>query len=108
MNHVLTDMIRNINKFRATLAETRMKAENSEEKVMSNLLAISKMMEELRDKTWHMDTCAKNNPVFYGIKEDVGSDNSESTVKEVSKDKTLTKYTTENITGDPLIAGNVM
>ena len=64
------------------LADTRDKTENSEEEVMSKLTAMRRTVEELKEKTWKLDTSTKNNLVFYGIKEDA-SGNTEWTVKEV-------------------------
>ena len=104
MNDALSDLVRDINKFRTSPVETREKTETSEEEVMSKLLAMRRTVEELKEKTWELDTSTRNNLVFYGIKEDAGSGNTEWAVKEVSEDKTIIKDTTENIAGDPLLA----
>ena len=87
MNDALTDLVRDINKFRSLLAETREKTDNSEEDVMSRLTAMRRTVEELKEKTWKLDSSTKNNLVFYGIKEDAGSGNTEWAVKEVEKYK---------------------
>ena len=107
MNDALSDLVRDINKFRTALMETREKTETSEEEVMSKLLAMRRTVEELKEKTWELDTSTRNNLVFYGIKEDAGSGNTEWAVKEVSEHKTIIKDTTENIAGDPLLAAHV-
>ena len=107
MNDALSDLVRNINQFRTDLVETKDKTENSGEEVMNKLLAMRRTVEELKEKTWELDTSTRNNLVFYGIKEDAGSGNTEWAVKEVSEDKTIIKDTTENIAGDPLLAAHV-
>ena len=104
MNDALSDLVRNINQFRTDLVETKDKTENSGEEVMNKLLAMRRTVEELKEKTWELDTSTRNNLVFYGIKEDAGSGNTEWAVKEVSEDKTIIKDTTENIAGDSLLA----
>lgn len=83
MNDALTDLVRDINKFRSLLTETREKTENSEEEVMSRLTSMRRTVEELKEKTWKLDTSTRNNLVFYGIKEEAGSGNTEWAVKEV-------------------------
>ena len=83
MNDALTDLVRDINKFRNLLAETREKTENSEEEVMSRLTTMRRTVEELKEKTWKLDSSTRNNLVFYGIKEDAGGGNTEWAVKEV-------------------------
>ena len=45
-------------------------------------------MEELKEKTWELDTNTRNNLVFYGIKEDGTTGNTEWAVREVVKDET--------------------
>ena len=42
-------------------------------------------MEELKEKTWELDTNTRNNLVFYGIKEDGTTGNTEWAVREVFK-----------------------
>ena len=45
-------------------------------------------MEELKEKTWELDTNTRNNLVFYGIKEDGTTGNTEWAVREVVQDVT--------------------
>ena len=107
MNDALSDLVRDINKFRTDLSETKEKTENSEEEVMTKLLSMRRMVEELKEKTWELDTSTRDNLVFYGIKEDAGSGNTEWAVKEVSKDRTNIKYGTKSVAGYPLLAACV-
>ena len=83
MNDALSDLVRNINMFRTDLAETKEKTDISGEEVMNKLLAMRRTVGELKEKTWELDTTYRNNLVFYGIKEDAGSGNTEWAVKEV-------------------------
>ena len=41
-------------------------------------------MEDLKEKTWELDTNTRNNLVFYGIKEEGAPGNTEWAVREVS------------------------
>ena len=83
MNDALSDLVRNINQFRTDLAETKEATETSVEDVLSKVLAVRRTVEELKEKAWELDTNTRNNLVFYGIKEDAGSGNTEWAVKEV-------------------------
>ena len=107
MNDALSDLVRNINQFRTDLVETKDKTENSGEEVMNKLLAMRRTVEELKEKTWELDTSTRNNLVFYGIKEDAGSGNTEWAVKEVFDNKDKTTDSDTNITGDPLLAAHL-
>ena len=44
-------------------------------------------MEDLKEKTWELDTNTRNNLVFYGIKEEGVPGNTEWAVREVSVEK---------------------
>ena len=104
MNDALSDLVRNINQFRTDLADTKEKTEKSSDEVMSKLLAMRRTVEELKEKTWELDTSTRNNLVFYGIKEDAGSGNTEWAVKEVFELKDDVKAATEDIKGDQVLA----
>ena len=104
MNDALSDLVRNINQFRTDLADTKEKTEKSSDEVMSKLLAMRRTVEELKEKTWELDTSTRNNLVFYGIKEDAGSGNTEWAVKEVFELKDTVKAATEDIEGDQVLA----
>ena len=104
MNDALSDLVRNINQFRTDLADTKEKTEKSSDEVMSKLLAMRRTVEELKEKTWELDTSTRNNLVFYGIKEDAGSGNTEWAVKEVFEVKDTVKAATEDIEGDQVLA----
>ena len=104
MNDALSDLVRNINQFRTDLADTKEKTEKSSDEVMSKLLAMRRTVEELKEKTWELDTSTRNNLVFYGIKEDAGSGNTEWAVKEVFEVKDTVKAATEDIKGDQVLA----
>ena len=104
MNDALSDLVRNINQFRTDLADTKEKTEKSSDEVMSKLLAMRRTVEELKEKTWELDTSTRNNLVFYGIKEDAGSGNTEWAVKEVFEFKDTAKAATEDIEGDQVLA----
>ena len=42
------------------------------------------MVEDLKEKTWELDTNTRNNLVFYGIKEEGAPGNTEWAVREVT------------------------
>ena len=48
-------------------------------------------MEDLKEKTWELDTNTRNNLVFYGIKEEGAPGNTEWAVREVSVTCTTTE-----------------
>ena len=58
---------------------------------MNKLLAMRRTVEELKEKTWQLDTSTRNNLVFYGIKEDAGSGNTEWAVKEELHNEDMVK-----------------
>ena len=45
------------------------------------------MVEDLKEKTWELDTNTRNNLVFYGMKEDGATGNSEWAVRELIKNQ---------------------
>ena len=55
---------------------------------MTKLSFLRRIVEELKEKTWELDTNTRNNLVFYGIKEDGTTGNTEWAVREVVKDET--------------------
>ena len=103
----LTDLVRDINKLRTDLAEMGDKTENHHEEAVSKLQSMNKTVEELKEKTWELDTSNRNNLVFYGIKEDDRSGNTELAVKEVTEDKTIITEATKNVADDPFLAEHV-
>ena len=103
----LTDLVRDINKLRTDLAEMGEKTENHHEEAVSKLQSMNKTVEELKEKTWELDPSNRNKLVFYGIKEEAGSGNTELTVKEVTEDKAIIKDTKENVSGDSLLVARV-
>ena len=107
MNDALSDLVRNINMFRTDLAETKEKTDISGEEVMNKLLAMRRTVEELKEKTWELDTSTRNNLVFYGIKEDAGSGNTEWAVKEVLYNEDMGKVHNKTVTGDSILAAHL-
>ena len=65
MNDALSDLVRNINQFRTDLVETKDKTENSGEEVMNKLLAMRRTVEELKEKTWELDTSKQPCVLWY-------------------------------------------
>ena len=51
---------------------------------MEKLSFIRRNVEELKEKTWELDTNTRNNLVFYGIKEEGNPGNTEWAVREVT------------------------
>ena len=107
MTNAVTDLVRDMNRFRANLAEMEQKTGQSHEEMMGRLQVIKNTVEELKETTWELDPSTNDNLVFYGIKEDDGSGNIVCAVKEVCKDKTATHHTMENIAGYQLLTAPV-
>ena len=52
--------------------------------VRGKLGLLRRVVEELREKTWELDTNKRNNLVLYGIREEASPGNTEWAVREVS------------------------
>ena len=55
-----------------------------QEEFFRKLSYIRRVVEDLKEKTWELDTNTRNNLVFYGIKEEGAPGNTEWAVREVS------------------------
>ena len=63
------------------------KREGLQRKAAKKIVSMSTCVEELKEKTWELDTSTLDSLVFYGIKEDENDkDLIEAVVKEVSKE----------------------
>ena len=66
------------------------------------LTSLKRGLEDLKEKTWKLDTNTRNNLVFYGIKEDGTCCNAEFAVKEVnSKIDLLTLFDCSDLEWKP-------
>ena len=54
-----------------------------QEEFFRKLNYIRRVVEDLKEKTWELDTNTRNNLVFYGIKEESAPGNTEWAVREV-------------------------
>ena len=54
------------------------------EQVRGKLGLLRRVVEELREKTWELDTNKRNNLVLYGVREEASPGNTEWAVREVS------------------------
>lgn len=69
--------------------------------ILNHTIISTRTVEELREKTWELDTSTRNNLVFYGLKEEsLGANNADWMVKEllknqlhISRDTPFTKVT---------------
>ena len=109
MNEALTSIVRDLNKFRGVLSQSKVfklmakvkiiintnytlqdQSDSYQREVTSRLTNIKRTVEDLKEKTWKLDNNTRSNLVFYGIKEDGSCCNAEFAVKEVwSVDKEL-------------------
>ena len=107
MNEALTSIVRDLNKFRGILSQSKVcqlmpkvkiminsnlnlkdQSDTYQREVNSRLTNIKRTVEDLKEKTWKLDNNTRSNLVFYGIKEDGSCCNAEFAVKEVlGKDK---------------------
>ena len=83
MDDAVSDLVKDINKLRLELGDTRSKGETVNEELLGKLSFMRRLVEELREKTWELDTNTRNNLVIYGIKEEGNPGNTEWAVKEV-------------------------
>ena len=82
MDDAVSDLVKDINKLRLELGDTRSKGESVNEELLGKLSFMRRLVEELREKTWELDTNTRNNLVIYGIKEEGNPGNTEWAVKE--------------------------
>ena len=82
MDDAVSDLVKDINKLRLELGDTRSKGESANEELLGKLSFMRRLVEELREKTWELDTNTRNNLVIYGIKEEGNPGNTEWAVKE--------------------------
>ena len=82
MDDAVSDLVKDINKLRLDLGDTRSKSESCNEELLGKLSFMRRLVEELREKTWELDTNTRNNLVIYGIKEEGNPGNTEWAVKE--------------------------
>ena len=102
MNEALTSIVRDLNKFRGVLSQSKVcqlmpkvkiminsnlnlkdQSDTYQREVNSRLTNIKRTVEDLKEKTWKLDNNTRSNLVFYGIKEDGSCCNAEFAVKEV-------------------------
>ena len=102
MNEALTSIVRDLNKFRGVLSQSKVcqlmpkvkimintnlnlkdQSDTYQREVTSRLTNIKRTVEDLKEKTWKLDNNTRSNLVFYGIKEDGSCCNAEFAVKEV-------------------------
>lgn len=83
MNDALTNIVRDLNKFRSVLSQNKDQQETYHREVTSRLTNLKRTVEDLKEKTWKLDNNTRSNLVFYGIKEDGSCCNAEFAVKEV-------------------------
>lgn len=83
MNDALTNIVRDLNKFRSVLSQNKDQQETYHREVSSRLTNLKRTVEDLKEKTWKLDNSTRSNLVFYGIKEDGSCCNAEFAVKEV-------------------------
>ena len=83
MNEALTNIVRDLNKFRSVLSQSKDQSESYQREVHSRLTSIKRTVEDLKEKTWKLDNNTRSNLVFYGVKEDGSCCNAKFAVKEV-------------------------
>ena len=81
MNEALTNIVRDLNKFRSVLSQSKDQSESYQREVHSRLTSIKRTVEDLKEKTWKLDNNTRSNLVFYGVKEE--ADTPDTLVKEV-------------------------
>merc|ERR1711971_212239 len=69
MNEALTSIVRDLNKFRGVLSQSKDQSDSYQREVNSRLTNIKRTVEDLKEKTWKLDNNTRSNLVFYGIKE---------------------------------------
>ena len=83
--------MRDLNKFRHSLAQSKEETTNYQGQLTSRLTNLKLTVEDLKEKTWKLDVNTRSNLVFYGIKEDGNCCNAEFSVKEVRGEGTTKK-----------------
>lgn len=91
VNEALTNIVRDLNKFRHSLAQSKEETTNYQGQLTSRLTNLKLTVEDLKEKTWKLDVNTRSNLVFYGIKEDGNCCNAEFSVKEVRGEGTTKK-----------------
>ena len=83
VNEALTNIVRDLNKFRISLSQSKEEGTNYQAQLSSRITNLKLTVEDLKEKTWKLDVNTRSNLVFYGIKEDGNCCNAEFSVKEV-------------------------
>ncbi|XP_023334977.1 uncharacterized protein LOC111706351 isoform X1 [Eurytemora carolleeae] len=83
LKDILNSIVTDIGQLRIGLESAKIKSEEDNSEIVIRLGSIRREVEELKEKTWELDTNTRNNLVFYGIREDAGGGNLEFCVKEV-------------------------
>ena len=96
--------MRDMSKISTELSDMGERREHFYKKAMDKILVMGKSVEELKERTWELDSSTHDNLVFYGIKENSMSDKLELVVKEVMEDVLKRNNTVDNLAGDPLQA----
>ena len=86
MDDAVSDLVKDITKLRLDLGDIRIKGESCNEGLLGKLSFMRRLVEELREKTWELDTNTRNNLVIYGIKEEGNPGNTEWAVKEARQE----------------------
>ena len=104
LNIAQADLVREMSKISTELADTAEKRGDFHAEAMEKVHFLGKSVEELKERTWELDSSTNDNLVFYGIEEDNGSDNTELAVKELSEDQKKGDHFMAILAGDPLQA----
>ena len=64
----LEGLIKDISNVRLDIDNTNQETEINNEDVIQKLTVLRRMVEELKEKTWELDTNTRNNLVIYGVK----------------------------------------
>jgi len=70
MDDAVSDLIRDINKLRSDLSDSRTHSDSVHDEILGKIIFLRRNVEELKEKTWELDSNTRNNLVFYGIKEE--------------------------------------
>ena len=94
--------MREMSKISTELADMAEKRGDFHAEAMEKVRFLRKSVEELKERTWELDSSTVDNLVFYGINEDNVTDNIEAAVKEVSEDQKVADNFMDKLAGDPL------
>ena len=64
----LEGLIKDISNVRLDIDNTNQETEINNQDVIQKLTVLRRMVEELKEKTWELDTNTRNNLVIYGVK----------------------------------------